>query len=115
MDETTYLILLTVFTGAVTFLLRAFPFLAFGGGATPPAVIRYLGKVISPGVIAMLVVYCFCSYFKTRTLAESAWGLPEFAAGLTVILLHMKFRNPLISIIAGTALYMTLIQKVFCL
>ncbi len=113
MSLTAYLILLTLLTGGVTVLLRAFPFLAFGHGGKPPAVIRYLGSVISPAVIAMLIVYCCCSCFKGKTFTAAGWGIPEFSAGLTVILLHLKFRNPLLSIIAGTALYMFLVQKCF--
>ena len=39
----------------VTLLLRAMPFLLFRGGKTP-AIITYLGKVMPPAVIGMLVI-----------------------------------------------------------
>lgn len=113
-DMTLYLILLTAVTGGVNFLLRAFPFLAFGRGKKPPELIRYIGDVVSPAAIAMLVVYCFCGYFKARPFgAASGWNLPEIGAGLVVIGLHLWKRNPLLSIIAGVVIYMILMQKVF--
>ena len=89
MSMTWYLFWMVLITGAVTFLLRAFPFLAFGRGNKPPEIIRYLGDVVSPAAIAMLVVYCYFAYFKARPFsAASGWNLPEVAAGLLVIWLH---------------------------
>ena len=55
--STEYLLILTAVTAGVTFLLRALPFLFFGTGKRPPALILSLGKVLSPAAIAMLVVY----------------------------------------------------------
>ncbi|MDD3885312.1 MAG: AzlD domain-containing protein [Victivallaceae bacterium] len=104
-----YLIGLVLVTGGVTIALRAFPFAVFGAGGRPPAFIGYLGKVLAPGAIAMLVVFCFCSYFKDRPFAES-WALPEAVAGITVVLLQLWRRNPLLSIMVGTVIYMLMIQ-----
>ena len=113
-EMTRYLILLVLVTGGVTFLLRAFPFIAFGRGNKPPEIIHYLGQAVSPAAIAMLVVYCYLAYFKARPFtAASGWNLPEIAAGALVIGLHIWKRNPLLSIIAGVILYMFLVQKVF--
>ena len=42
----------------VTFLTRALPFLLFDRGEHPPRVILYLGRVLPPAIIAMLIVYC---------------------------------------------------------
>ena len=114
MNMTWYLFWMVLITGAVTFLLRAFPFLAFGRGNKPPEIIRYLGDVVSPAAIAMLVVYCYFAYFKARPFsAASGWNLPEVAAGLLVVALHLWKRNALLSIIAGVILYMFLVQKIF--
>ena len=111
---TVYLLLLTLITGGVTFLLRAFPFIAFGRGQKPPEIIHYIGKVISPAAIAMLAVYCYKAYFEARPFSGTyGWNLPEIAAGALVIGLHLWKRNPLLSIIAGVILYMFLVQKVF--
>ena len=115
MNETTrYLFLLVLVTGGVTFLLRAFPFIVFGRSRQAPEIVRYIGKTVSPAAIAMLVVYCFCVYFKARPFfAAYGWNLPEIAAGLLVVGLHLWKRNPLLSIIAGVVFYMILVQKFF--
>ena len=114
MNDTIYMLLLIVITGVVTYLLRAFSFLAFGQGEKPPQIIVYIGKVISPAAIAMLVVYCYACYFRDRPLCSNLWyGFSEIIAGLVVIILQILFKNPLASIIIGVVLYMLLIQKVF--
>ena len=43
---------------AVTFLTRALPFILFGRGDSAPKIVLYLGRVLPPAVIAMLIVYC---------------------------------------------------------
>ena len=43
-------------SGAVTVLLRFIPFIAFR--KKKPEFILYLGKVLPPAVMAMLVIYC---------------------------------------------------------
>ena len=43
----------------VTFLTRALPFILFDHGDHPPKLVLYLGKVLPPAIIAMLIVYCF--------------------------------------------------------
>ncbi|MBR6371942.1 MAG: AzlD domain-containing protein [Victivallales bacterium] len=116
MNQALYLICLVLVTATVTFLLRAFPFLAFGhtkNGHTPQ-IVSYLGRMVSPAAIAMLVVYCYCSYFQGHTLPEMHYGIAELAAGIVVVLLQLWRRNPLLSILAGTALYMLLVQKLLC-
>jgi branched-subunit amino acid transport protein AzlD len=38
--------------------------------------------------------------------------LAEFMAGAATVIIHWKWRSPLISIAAGTALYMTMVNFV---
>ena len=112
-DMTGYLIGLVLTTAGVTFLLRAFPFLLFGRGKKTPELIHYLGNAVSPAAIAMLAAYCYWTYFKASPFSASCgWNLPEIAAGLLVIGLHLWKRNALFSIIGGVILYMFLVQKV---
>ena len=99
---------------AATMTTRFLPFVLFGRSEHVPPVITYLGKALPSAVFAMLVVYCYCSYFQGRTLSETHYGLAEFAAGAVVVLLQLWRRNPLLSILAGTVVYMVLIQKVLC-
>ncbi len=107
-----YLGALLLATGATTILLRAFPFICFGGGRREqPRFIRELGRLISPAAIAMLIVYCYSACFDGHTLAEKRYGAAEILAGLCVVLLQRKWANPLLSIAAGTAVYMLIVQR----
>ena len=90
-----------------TALLRFLPFLVFRK-STPPY-IAYLGKVLPPALIGMLVIYCF----KDVSFAAAPHGLPELIAAGCVVILHAWKRNSLISILGGTAIYMLLVQVVF--
>lgn len=111
MERETYFLWMTLTAGVVTIALRAFPFVAFGGGKKSPEVIKFIGRVLSPGAIAMLVVYCLASSCQSPALSWGRCGFPELAASLVVVGLQLYKRNPLISIIAGTALYMVLVQN----
>lgn len=94
---------------ATTFATRVVPFLIFPKGKEIPDVVRYLGKVLTPAVIGMLVVYCL----KTTPVMEAPHGLPEAVAVIVTAGLHAWKRNNLLSIGVGTVLYMVLIQVVF--
>ena len=93
---------------AVVIFLRAFPFILLSGTRRPPELLFYLGKVLTAAAIAMLVVY---SMFGVLNYNISGWQrLPVgLLAGAVTALLQFFFKNPLISIIAGTASYMFLI------
>ena len=93
----------------VTFLTRALPFILFDRGDHPPKLVLYLGKVLPPAIIAMLIVYCFRG---VSFAAPSGW-LPAPAAGLAAVLLHLWKGNDLISIFGATVFYMVLVQGVF--
>ena len=93
----------------VTFLTRALPFLLFDRGDHPPRIVLYLGQVLPPAIIAMLIVYCL----KGVSFASPAGWLPSLLAGLTALLLHLWKKNDLISIFGATVLYMVLVQVVF--
>lgn len=104
---TSLLIILAV--AATTFATRAAPFLVFPKGKEIPKVVEYLGKVLTPAVIGMLVIYCL----KDTQIMAAPHGLPELIAVLAVVVLHVWKRNNLLSIGAGTVLYMVLVQIVF--
>jgi branched-subunit amino acid transport protein AzlD len=75
---------------------------------TPPY-ITYLGKVLPPAIIGMLVIYCL----KDVSLVQAPHGLPELIAAACVVGLQAWKRNSLLSILAGTLIYMALVQLVF--
>ena len=103
----TYAAILIAIMAVVTMLLRFLPFLVFG--KETPSYIAYLGKVLPSAIIGMLVVYCL----KDTSLIEAPHGLPELIAGLSVVGLQAWKRNSLLSILAGTVIYMLLVQLVF--
>lgn len=88
----------------VTIGLRALPFLAFKS-RTPPYV-AYLGRVLPPAIIGMLVIYCL----KDVTLLSPPFAIPEFLAVACVVAAQVWKRNSLLSILTGTVVYMVLIQ-----
>ena len=94
---------------AVTFLTRALPFLLFDRGDHPPKVVLYLGRVLPPAIIAMLIVYCL----KGVTFTTLGGWVPPLTAGLAAVLLHLWKGNDLLSIFGATVLYMALVQGVF--
>lgn len=92
-----------------TFATRAASFVVFPKGKEVPPTVKYIGMVLPPAVIGMLVVYCL----RSTQLFAYPYGIPELIACLAVIGLHAWKRNVLLSVGAGTVLYMALVQMVF--
>ena len=113
MSRELYFLIMTLICGAVTIALRAFPFIMFSGNRPVPPLIRYIGKVLAPAAIAMLVIYCYCSSYRNTSFSAGGCGIPEGIASIAVILLQTWKRNPLLSIITGTIIYMVLKQQIF--
>lgn len=103
----THAALLVGVMAVVTALLRFLPFLIFRK-QTPPYIV-YLGEVLPPAIMGMLVIYCL----KDTVFTQAPFGLPEVMASLMVVGLHCWKKNALLSILSGTAIYMLLIQVVF--
>jgi branched-subunit amino acid transport protein AzlD len=98
---------------AVTVIaLRALPVLIFGRQKRIPALLNYLGQVLTAGAIAMLVVYSLYGELNyAQNGLERLWSV-LIASALTVAL-QLFFRNPLLSILGGTGCFMLLIQRIF--
>lgn len=102
-------LLIILAVALTTFATRVVPFLIFPKGKEIPPIIQYLGKVLTPAVIGMLVVYCL----KSTSVLAAPHGIPEAIAVIVTAALHVWKRNNLLSIGVGTVLYMVLIQVVF--
>ena len=107
MSTNTHAVALVAVMSAVTVLLRFLPFLVFR--KKTPAYITYLSEVLPPAIIGMLVIYCL----KDVQILSRPFGLPEAVSLALVAGLQAWKRNVLLSILAGTAVYMLLIQLVF--
>ena len=101
----TAILILTMSAG--TILTRFLPFLAFRKHT--PQYVSYLGRVLPPAIIGMLVVYCL----KDITPAVHPFGIPELIAAACTAGLQAWRRNSLVSILAGTVIYMVLIRVLF--
>lgn len=106
--STIYLIATIAIVALVTWGLRAFPFLVFGNRELPQLV-RYLGYVLPPAIMVILVCYCI----RNIGAGEYLYGLAEIISILFVILVHIKKKNMYVSIMAGTICYMMLIRSIF--
>ncbi|MFC7484809.1 branched-chain amino acid transporter permease [Luedemannella flava] len=86
---------------STTLLLRATPFLALQKAADAP-VVRYLGRIMPAGIMVILVIYSL----NGIRLTTYPYGLPSLIAVTVTLLIHAWRRNPLLSIVVGTATYM---------
>ena len=100
-----YPITVIAVTALVTWALRAFPFLVFGNKPLPDMV-HYLGKILPPAIMTVLVVYCL----RETSFIQYPFGIPEIIASFLVIVLQLIRKNMYLSIIAGTVCYMILIR-----
>ena len=93
---------------AGTMLTRFLPFFLFPEGKEPPPYILYLGRVLPCAVTGLLVIYCL------KDAVFTSWhGLPEGIAMAVVVALQKWKGNMLLSMAAGTVLYMVLVQTCF--
>ncbi|NLT14119.1 MAG: branched-chain amino acid transporter AzlD [Clostridiales bacterium] len=101
-----------IIIGAVTLgtvVTRFLPFVVFKKAASEHSYISYLGRVLPYAAIGLLVVYCL----KGVSLTEAPHGIPEAIAIIVTAALHFWKGNTLLSIGAGTVIYMVLVNVVF--
>ena len=110
MQMTSIQALITILAiAAGTPFTRWLPFWLFPEKKDPPAVVLYLGKVLPPAMMGLLVVYSL----RNTDILSGSHGLPEAIAVTVTAGLHLWRRSTLLSILAGTAVYMLLVQLVF--
>ena len=88
-----------------TFLTRAAPFYVIKNYKPRPwltAVEQHMGM--------MIMVILVCYGLKDVKFDVYPYGLNEALAVFSAVLIHLKFKNALLSIAASTAIYMTLIR-----
>lgn len=92
-----------------TMSMRFLPFLIFPAGKPTPKYIQYLGKVLPGAVFGMLVIYCL----KTVSVTSFPFGIPELIGIAVTAVLHLWKKQMILSMGAGTIVYMLLVQFVF--
>lgn len=103
MIDTRYALGVLVAMGVVTFGLRALPFLAARWLQSHPLVQR-LGRFLPLAIMTLLLLHTLVG--SARQNPSGPWA--ELAAVATVVALQWWRRHALLSILAGTALYVLL-------
>ena len=101
--------LLVAAAAIVTFLLRLAPFAVFGGKRGMPDGLKKTAACLPPAIMGVLVIYCL----KDALPAMNTDTWISLASAAVVVALHVLRRNTLLSIAAGTAVYMLLIRIPF--
>lgn len=111
MNHNLYLVLAVAIMSVLTAGLRFLPFLLVKDPehAKGAKFLNYLGDTLPYALMAMLVVYCLRE-IKFDTLPH--WA-PAAIASIATIGLYAWRRSMLLAILAGTILYMALVQAVF--
>lgn len=97
-----------IVVAAVTGLVRAIPYLLFGGKKELPGLVCYLGTVLPASIMIILVVYCL----RNIDLTIFPFGLLELFSVTVVIVAQVIRKNTFLSILLGTASYMILIRVI---
>ena len=107
--DTVHSLVIVLMVALATQITRWTPFLLFFDGKKLPKVVEDLGRLLPPAMMGVLVVYSL----RSVDILSGSHGLPEAIAVAATALLHLWKRNTLVSILAGTAVYMLLVQLVF--
>ena len=105
MNEPLYLAVAIAVIALVTWLLRAVPFLLLGRRKLSGMVV-YLGKMLPPAIMAILVVYCL----KNLDLLAAGHGLEQLIPVALVVGVQLWRKNTLLSILVGVVSHMALIR-----
>ena len=103
-NSISYLLLFMLVMAGATFITRALPFVLFHKKSDHPLV-EYLGTYLPPVLMVLLLVYSF----KNETFISLGF-VPEVIGLVSTLVFHLLWRQPLISIVGGTAIYMVLVQ-----
>ena len=104
MTDISYLLLVMLVMTVATYATRLTPFVLFSRGQKR-ALINFIAKNTPPMIMTILVIYMLkgVNYLSFE-------GVYTFIAILATVVFHLYKRNALLSIIAGTAVYMISVQ-----
>ena len=117
MDKT-YIVTGILIAFAITFSLRALPFVLFSGNRKMPEKLDQLGKTLPATIMAVLIVYCIKD--AVVSVADlSHFGWEKFAAVLVVAMVYKsrpskkylsQNMRTFLAIVIGTVSYMVFIN-----
>lgn len=117
MDKT-YIVTGILIAFAITFSLRALPFVLFSGNRKMPEKLDQLGKTLPATIMAVLIVYCIKdAVISVADLSHFGWE--KFAAVLVVAIVYKsrpskkylsQNMRTFLAIVTGTAAYMIFIH-----
>ncbi|MBQ0078613.1 MAG: AzlD domain-containing protein [Eubacterium sp.] len=102
----THVVLVIAVASIVTIGLRSLPFIIWNGERKTPEYIIWLGNVLPYAIMGMLVVFCL----KGTHITNMSEVVPAAIAVVFTAILQRVKHNSLLSILAGTVVYMVLIQ-----
>lgn len=108
MDDTPYLLAVTLVAAVVTWALRALPFAILAPLRTSK-LLPYLAERIPVGVMVILTVYTL----RHVSVTDPESVVPAVLGGLVTSALHLWKANMLLSIAGGTASYVLLVSTIF--
>lgn len=106
--QSSYLIGGIVIAMLATYATRIIPFLLFRT-REPSALVKYIERNMPLMIMVILVFYAL----KDVKWEVYPYGLAEIIGVSVAIVLHVSFKNALLSIFTATLTYMILIQNVF--
>lgn len=96
-------VIAVIVSALVVLSTRVLPFVVFSK-KEPPAIIKFIEKYAPPMIMAILVVYCF----KDVEYTTAPYGIPYFICVAAAAVLHLVFKNSMVSILGITLFYMIL-------
>jgi len=102
-----YLYISIFFCALATFLTRILAFILFSKTGETPT-LNYLKKHLPVMIMTILIFYGL-----SGSNLETTYAVPEIAAIMLSVLLHLKTKNALASIFISTIFYMIMLQSLF--
>ncbi|MBC7404856.1 MAG: AzlD domain-containing protein [Cytophaga sp.] len=103
MIDNNYAVEVIIATGLVTFALRALPFVAAQWLKKHP-IVQHLGQFLPLAIMTLLLLHSAMG----SALEHASGPWPELLAIAIVVLLQWRSKNALLSIIAGTCVYVVI-------
>lgn len=116
MIPTSKLIIIILVASLSTFATRIIPFAIFTNREVPK-IVKYLGDILPPAIIGILIIYCIKSAYLGGSGAAFSIDInsliPQIIGIAITSAIHLWKKNTLLSISIGTVSYMLLIHFVF--